>query len=193
MKFPVIIRHRREKATIYGKSAGYAFYRLGYYVAGQRRIRSFKTYSEAKTEAERIVRDLAEGSQAAALNGEQSRDALAAMQRLDALRQSTGRRVSLLAAVSEFAEASAKAHGRNLVEIVEGYQNTVASVKRKNVAEAVEEFIKADEPRTKASGRNCHPNMPVFAHCGCADLQRHSPATPFATCRKSTWTNSSLP
>ena len=72
------------------------------------------------------------------------------MQRLDALRQSTGRRVSLLAAVSEFAEASAKLQGRNLGEVVEGYLNTVASVKRKNVAEAIEEFIKADEPRTKA-------------------------------------------
>ena len=194
MKFPVIIRHRREKATIYGKSAGYSFYRLGYYVAGQRRVRSFKTYGEAKTEAERIVRELADGSQAAALNGAQSRDALAAMQRLDALRQSTGRRVSLLAAVSEFAEASVKAHGRNLVEIVEGYQNTVASVKRKGIAEAVEEFIKADEPRTKAGegqrAQWCHPSMRVFAHCGCADLQRHSPAMPSAICRKSTWTKS---
>jgi len=38
MKCPVIIRHRREKATIYGKSPGYDFYRLGYYVAGQRRV-----------------------------------------------------------------------------------------------------------------------------------------------------------
>ena len=82
MKFPVIVRHRREKATIYGKSANYAFYRLGYYVAGQRRVRSFKTYGEAKTEAERIVRQLAEGSQAAAFSGAQSRDALAAMERL---------------------------------------------------------------------------------------------------------------
>ena len=123
MKFPVIVRHRREKATIYGKSANYAFYRLGYYVAGQRCVRSFKTYGEAKTEAERIVRQLAEGSQAAALSGPQSRDALAAMQRLDALRQSTGRRVSLLAAVSEFAEASAKLQGRNSGEVVEGYDN----------------------------------------------------------------------
>ena len=108
MKFPVTIRHRREKATIYGKSPGYDFYRLGYYVAGRRRIRSFKTYAEAKAEGERVVRELAEGSQAAALDGAQSRDALAAMQRLDALRQSTGRRVSLLAAVSEFAEADRK-------------------------------------------------------------------------------------
>ncbi len=48
MKFPVIIRQRREKATIYGKSPGYDFYRLGYYVARQQRVRSFKNYAEAK-------------------------------------------------------------------------------------------------------------------------------------------------
>jgi integrase len=178
MKFPVIVRHRREKATIYGKSAGYAFYRLGYYVAGQRRIRSFKTYSEAKTEAERIVRDLAEGSQAAALNGEQSRDALAAMQRLDALRHSTGRRVSLLAAVSEFAEASAKLQGRNLGEVVEGYLNTVASVKRKNVAEAVEEFIKADEPRTKAGEGQRAQLSSEYARIRALRLRRFAKAFP---------------
>jgi integrase len=150
MKFPVIVRHRREKATIYAKSPGYPFYRLGYYAGGKRLIRSFKSYAEAKTEAERIVRQLAEGSQAAALNGEQSRNALAAMQRLAALRHSTGRRVSLLAAVSEFAEASAKLQGRDLGQVVEAYLNTIATVKRKEVAEAVEEFIKVDEPRTKA-------------------------------------------
>ena len=155
MKFPVIIRHRREKATIYGKSSGYDFYRLGYYVAGRRRVRSFKTYAEAKAEGERIVRDLAEGSQAAALSAAQSRDALAAMQRLDALKQSTGRRVSLLAAVSEFAEATAKLQAsklqdRNLGEVVEGYLNTVASVKRKDLAAAVEEFLALRKPLTAA-------------------------------------------
>jgi integrase len=150
MKFPVTVRHRREKATIYGKSDSYPFYRLGYYSAGQRRVRSFKTYGEAKKEAEQVVRDLAEGSQAAALTGAQSRDAVAAIQRLDTLRQSTGRRVSLLAAVSEFAEASAKLQGRNLGEVVEAYLNTVARLKRQDVSEAVEEFIQADEPRTKA-------------------------------------------
>jgi len=28
MKFPVVIRHRREKATIYGKTAAFPFYRI---------------------------------------------------------------------------------------------------------------------------------------------------------------------
>jgi hypothetical protein len=39
------------------------------------------------------------------LNADQSRDALAALERLETLRQTSGRRFSLLAAVSDFAEA----------------------------------------------------------------------------------------
>ena len=85
VKFPQIIRHRRIEATIYGKSRHYQRYRLAYYVAGQRRLRTFATYTEAKVEAERIVRELANGSQATALTGSQSRDALAALERLEFL------------------------------------------------------------------------------------------------------------
>ena len=151
MKFPQVIRHRKAEATIYGKSRHYQRYRLAYYVAGQRILRSFGTYSEAKTDAERIVRDLADGSQAAALTGGQSRDALASLERLDSFRQSTGKRVSLLSAVSQFVEAASKLNGQTLDEAVERYLNTVVSVKRKDVREAVEEFIKADEPRTRAT------------------------------------------
>jgi hypothetical protein len=53
MEFPVVIRHRREKATIYGKSENYPFYRVCYYVARRRRVRSFKTNGETKEEAEK--------------------------------------------------------------------------------------------------------------------------------------------
>jgi len=67
-------------------------------------MQTFPAYSDAREAAERIVRELANGSQAAALTATQSRDALAAFARLQGFYQSTGRRVSLLAAVSEFAE-----------------------------------------------------------------------------------------
>ncbi len=114
VKFPQVIRHRRAETTIYGKSRQYSRYRLAYYVAGQRRLRTFATFSEAKAEAERVVREVAAGSQAAALTGSQSRDALAALERLEGFRLSTGRRVSLLGAVSEFVEAANKLHGHPL-------------------------------------------------------------------------------
>lgn len=114
-------------------------------------MQTFAHYSDAKTAAERIVRDLANGSQAAALNVTQSRDALAAFERLQGFFQASGRRVSLLGAVSEFVEASGKLGGRTLAEVVEGYLRTVATVKRKDVAAAVEEFIQINEPRTRAA------------------------------------------
>ncbi len=113
-------------------------------------MQTFASYSDAKTAAERIVRELADGSQAAALNASQSRDALAALQRLESFRHSTGRAVSLLAAVSEFVEASAKLTGRTLGEAVTGYLRSVVSVKRKDIGEAVTEFLESDAPRTKA-------------------------------------------
>jgi hypothetical protein len=61
VKFPKIIQHKKTKAqvTIYGKSKGgerkegggvtqpYPFYRICWRVAGQRRMQSFRTYSEA--------------------------------------------------------------------------------------------------------------------------------------------------
>jgi hypothetical protein len=101
VKFPVTIRHRTSKAKIYAPGGKFAYYRLAYSTAGKRRMQTFANYSDAKTAAERIVRELAEGSQAAALNASQSRDALAALQRLESFRQATGKRLSLLAVVSE--------------------------------------------------------------------------------------------
>jgi len=151
VKFPQIIRHRKVEATIYGKSEHYPRYRLAYYVAGQRKLRTFATYGEAKTEAERIVREVAGGSQSTALTSSQSLDALAALERLESFRQSTGKRVSLLGAVSEYVAAASKLNGHTMGEAVERYLNTVATVKSKDVGEAVEEFIAADEPRTRAA------------------------------------------
>jgi integrase len=151
VKFPKVIRHRRFEATIYGKGKNYPYYRLAYYAAGKRHIRNFRTYGEAKTEADRKVRELANGSQAAALSAQQSRDALVALEQLQGFCQSTGRRVSLLAAVSEFVEASRKLNGRTIGEAVEGYLRNVASVKRKDIKEAVAEFLQVDAPRTKAT------------------------------------------
>lgn len=97
------------------------FYRLAYYVAGKRVTRSFKSYGEAKAEAERLVREIADGSQAASLTSEQSRAALAAFQRLETFRQPTGRRLSLLSAAPEFVEALEKLNGRSLGEAVEEF------------------------------------------------------------------------
>ncbi len=114
-------------------------------------MQTFATYPEARQAAERVVKEVANGSQAAALSASQSRDALTALERLESFRQATGKRVSLLCAVSEFVEAASKLNGHTLSEAVGRFLNTVANLQRKDVREAVEEFIKTDEPRTRAS------------------------------------------
>jgi hypothetical protein len=60
-RFPGTLKHRREKATIYGKSRSYPYYRLAYRVTGKRRVVSFAKYAEARAEGERVIRELAEG------------------------------------------------------------------------------------------------------------------------------------
>jgi integrase len=152
VKFPKRIKHRgRVLATIYAKSKGRDSYRVAWQVAGRRRMASFPSYSLAKRHADALVKDLANGSQVTALHPAQARDALAALERLADFYRATGRRVSLLAAVSEFVESSEKLNGRTMSEAVEGYQRTVVNVKRKDIKEAVAEFLQADVPRTKAA------------------------------------------
>jgi len=154
IKFPKVIRHRKAGVTIYGKKPKYPFYRIAYRVAGKRHLLSFKKYGDALEEAGKKVRELAEGSATAALTADQARDALSAYERLNALRLSLGRPISLLAAVSEFAEASTKLSGRNLGEVIEAYLKTIAKVGRKNLSAAVEEFITLRKPLTEAKEGN---------------------------------------
>jgi integrase len=111
---------------------------------------SFPSYSLAKRHADELVKDLAKGSQVTALNPAQARDALAALERLADFYRVSNRRVSLLAAVSEFAEASTKLQGRTLGEAVTGYLNNVATVKRVDLAAAVKEFVDGRETETKS-------------------------------------------
>lgn len=153
VKFPKRIRHRgKVLATIYAKCKGRASYRLAWQVAGQRKMASFATYALAKHHADKLVKDLAKGSQVTALHPAQARDALAAFERLADYYASTGRRVSLLGAVSEFVEVSGKLpDGRTLDEAVTGYLGTVATVQRKDIKVAVSDFLLAATPRTKAA------------------------------------------
>ena len=71
MRFPVTIRHRASSAKIYAPAGKFAYYRVAYATAGKRRMQTFAAYSDAKAAAERIVREMANGSQAAALNASQ--------------------------------------------------------------------------------------------------------------------------
>ena len=78
------------------------------HAAGVARATITSRYSAAKREGGRVVGDLVKGSASAVLSLSQTRDALAALEVLQGFYQSTGRRVSLLASVSELCEAARK-------------------------------------------------------------------------------------
>jgi hypothetical protein len=103
---------------------------------------SFHTYSDAKKAGDTLVKDLAKGKQRVALTEAQALDALAAIERLRDFERETGRKLSLLACVSEFAEsAKALPNGHSMREAIEGFGRSVVSVKRVPIQQAIEEFI----------------------------------------------------
>lgn len=178
MKYPKHIKHRgRVLASIYGKGK-YPLYRVGWTVAGKRMMKAFDRYGEAKRYADNLVKELAKGSQATALTPGQASDALAALDRLQAFYQSTGRKISLHSAVSEYIEAAGQLSGRTLGEAVEGYLRTVAVVKRKDIAEAVEEFIAVEDPRTKAHDGQRAQLSPKYAYNRAIMLRRFAAVFP---------------
>ncbi|HEY3852781.1 MAG TPA: hypothetical protein VGO67_00140 [Verrucomicrobiae bacterium] len=76
MKFPVKVTFCKAEAKIYGKSTAYPFYRLCYYAAGKRHIRSFSTYGAARKETDTKVKDFADGNQSIALTPREATAAL---------------------------------------------------------------------------------------------------------------------
>ncbi len=151
VKFPKRIKFRgRPLATIYRPSKSYPNYRVAWTAGGRRMMKAFHRYGDAKEHADQLARELAKGSQVPMLTPGQASDAVAALERLQRFYVDSGRRLSLLASVSEYCEAAAKLAGRTLGGAVDGYMANVAAVRAKNLQEAVEEFIAEAEPKTKA-------------------------------------------
>jgi integrase len=178
MRFPKTIRFRKAECRIYGKAKHYAFYRVAWRAGGQRRMKNFRTYSEAKTYADALVKDLAKGSQTTALTAGQAADAMTALELLRGFYRDTGRNVSLKRAVADYVEAARLLSGHALAEAVEGYMANIVSVKRKDLAETVEEFIQADEPRTKASNGQRAQLSSEYTRIRALRLRRFAKALP---------------
>lgn len=157
-------RHKVIRATIYRKSKHYALYRLCWRANGRRMMKSFPTYSAAKTAGDKLVEDLAKGSQVPNLTPGQASDALAAFDRLQRFYQSTGTRLTLLETVSNYCEAMQKATGYSLGEIVDRFLTTVATVQRKPLADAVAEFIADRKPLTESKDGKRPRLSPVYAY-----------------------------
>ena len=162
MKFPKKLKYRGQVlARIYAKTATHP-YRLYWRVDRKTRIKEFRSYAEAKRVGDKLVIDLAKGSQVTALTPKQASDALASLQRLDRFYEATGRRVSLLSGILEYCEAAQKLNGQTVGEAVERYLATVAVVQRKALAEAVVEFIASRKHLAEAADGKRSRHSPVY-------------------------------
>ena len=154
VKFPKRLRHRgkgKVLATIYKRPDCYRLYwRVRVDGKPCSRFKDLPSYSAAKRAADKTVTDLAKGSEVPKLTAGQASDALASLEVLQRHYQATGRRMSLRETVSCCCEALRKLHGKTLDEAIDGFLRNVAAVKRETVSNAVELFLTAEAPRTKA-------------------------------------------
>ncbi len=180
-KWPKKVKHRNKVlAKIYRPCAGRDSYRVAWSAAGKRQMKSFPNYSGkggAKEYGEELVKELAKHSQAVMLTPGQATDALAAIERLNAFREKTGRKLSLLATVSEYCEAATKLPGHTLTEAADGFLRTCATVKRTDLSEAVEELIATREVKTKELDNNGRPKLHLRWHLTTARWLREFAAT----------------
>lgn len=186
-KWPKKVKHRNKVlAKVYRPCQGRESYRVVWRAAGQRQMKSLPTYAGAggaKEFAEALVKELAAQSQVIMLTPGQATDALAALERLNIFRQATGRKVSLLSAVSEYCEAAAKLPGHTLAEAATGFLRTTATVKRLDLAAAVEELLAAEEPRTRTTNGERSQLSPKYHYNRSIYLRRFAGTFPgYAVC-----------
>ena len=167
MKFPKKLRHRgkgKVLATIYRLPDGYRLYWrarvLG--VDGKlkpkSRMRLFKRYADAKREGDRMVADLAKGT-STALSPGQAADAQNAIEELQRYFQAT--LASAFQSGMPWA-SSARLGERPLSEAVDGFLSNVATVKRVELNEAVEQFVESRKLRTVAKDGRCPQLSPSW-------------------------------
>jgi integrase len=185
VSFPKRLKHKKRGrvwATIYKRENQPQPYRLYWRtrIDGKpvSRFKDFSIYGEAKREGEKLVADLAKGAQAAILSPGQATDALAALQRLQTFFEATGRRVSLLAGISEWCESALKLDGRSMGEAIDGYLSGLVTIKRKDITQAVDDFISNEEPRTKAADGQRPQVSPKYHYNRSIMLRRFAAALP---------------
>lgn len=173
VKFPKRLRYNgrgRVLATIYNRPDEAQPFRLYWRVREngkpRSRMRDFSSYSAAKREGDKVVKDLVKGAQAAVLSAGQVTDALAAYQRLQTFYEDTGQRLSLLASVSQLCEAAGKLQrgGHTVGEAVDRFISTLAIVQRKPLAAAVDEFIKGRKHLGESKNGERSKRSPVYIY-----------------------------
>ncbi len=161
--FPVKVEFYDHKAKIYKPAKGFPFYRVAFRVAGQRRMLTFGSYSEAKVAAEATVRELHKGNQTAGLTAKEGQAALAIREALATHWQETGRRLEAVEAVTTYLAASKLLpDGCTLLEAVRAFRESIAAVSRKRLAEAVEEFCNARASKAVSENGKRSQLNPVY-------------------------------
>ena len=179
VKFPKQLRYKGRGqvwATIYKRPHKSQPYRL-YWRARvdgtpASRTKDFATYGEAKRAGDKVVADLKKGCQSAVLSPGQASAALVALERLRQFYVDTGRRVTLSEAVSHYCDAAGKLHGKSVGEAVDAFLRTEVTLKRVNLKQAVEQFLAAEEPRTKSSDGKRPEISPRYAYNRAIMLRR---------------------
>ncbi len=159
VRFPYHIKNRgRVLVTIYKKTPTYPRYRVAWAAGGKRQMKAFPSFGEAKAHGETLKKELAKGSTVTLLRPGQAADALAALERLQRHFTTTGRRFSLAESAAAFCDAMTHLGGRySMSDAVQGFLRNVAAIKRRALAEAVEEFIRDREANTVArDGKRPH-------------------------------------
>lgn len=188
MRFPVKVKYRGAIAKIYRKTSAYGFYRVAARIGGKRKVVSFREYGQAKAYAERVVRDIYHGRQAAMLSESELAEIFAAKAALAKLCLQTGKDFSLASVVAQFADAAVMLpDGVSLGEAVRHYKSTLASIKRVAIKDAVAEYVQ--ERATLTVSRNgTRPQVsPKFAYVERKQLER------VAECYKATPVSSLKP
>lgn len=165
MRFPQTVRHRRESARIYGPTAGNPRYRVAYYAAGRRTVRQFKTYSKAKVEAERIVRQLAAGNDAAlSLSPRDERSLRFCQEELRRLNDKLKGDIDLKNALVEYSEAKRLLGSTRLAEAVKSFLATSATVRRAPLRQAIDEYLAERRQHTKPEKGRDRPALSPKVH-----------------------------
>ena len=152
--FPVKLKHRDQKATIYRPAKNFAFYRVVLKIAGKRRMLTFASYGEARKVAETKLKELHKGQQAAGLTAREASDTLTVRAMLAGHRQATGVCISTPEAVGGYLEAAKiLPKGSTILEAVRAFSATLGTVKAKAIAEAVREFIESRKQAPKSGER----------------------------------------
>jgi uncharacterized phage-associated protein len=109
------------------------------------------TYSDAKLAVEKLTRDLAPGRQAAALTSQPAADGLAGLEVWQGFCQSAGRRLSLPGVAVQFTEAVGRLNGDSPAEGIGRFRESVVTLKRISIEEAIKQFIASRKAKTLAA------------------------------------------